>query len=96
MSVCGLLLEKTSLLQPTPAQPSALPFTHSQGKGSLAPAVSPPQLPRQMSAINRDQHEAGLASGSSLHVLLVVSVREQERACASQHVCLQVCLQGLQ
>lgn len=96
MSVCRLLLEKTSLVQPTPAQPSALPFTHSQGKGSLAPAVSPPQLPHQMLAINRDQHEAGPASGSSLHVLLVVRVCEQKCACASQHVCLQVCLQRLQ
>ena len=48
-----------------------------------------------MLAINRDQHEAGLASGSSLHVPFVVRVCEQEHECASQHVCLQVCLQGL-
>lgn len=94
VSVCRLPLEKTSLLQPSPPQPSALPFTHSQGKGSPAPAVSPPQLPRQTPAINRDQHEAGLASGSSLRALLAVRACEQERACASQPVCLQACLQG--
>lgn len=62
MSVCRLLLEKTSPPQPTPAQLSALPFAHRQGKGSPAPATSLPQLPRQMLAINRDPHEARLAS----------------------------------
>lgn len=48
-----------------------------------------------MLAINRDQREAGLASGSRLHALLAVRVCEQERACASQRACLQACLQGL-
>lgn len=82
MSVCRLLLEKRSPPKPRP-QPS--PSLLASERACWAPAVSPPQLPLQMLVINRDQCEAGLASGSSLPVLLVV-------VCVSENVFVQASL----
>lgn len=82
-----------SEVKPTQAQPSALPspalsppFTPHQRKGSPGPSCLSTPATSQMLVISRDQCEAGLASGSSLPVLLV-AVCVSESACMQTRVC---------
>lgn len=70
--------------------PAALPFAHSQGESSLAPAVFPPRLSHQMLAISGTVTNRGWPLGAAS----VGRGGERGCVCASRHACRQVCPRG--